>query len=248
MSYTPPAGNAVDFQDAAGTYTPPAYNAVDFQDESDAPADVVVNGAAVLGAVTAASAVSHGIAVDGVAALGPVTAAGEIEFTSPEVVIVGAALLGPVVADGAVAHGVSVVGAAVIGPVIAAGDAAHGVAAVGAATLGPVTALGGMAHGISVAGVATLGPVVAAGDVLHPRYVLKGEVRDAGVLVNRTVRAYRRSDGALIGEQLTDLGRFDIHAGFTASEHYLLPIDLDSGATDFTPPAANRVLSVLAED
>lgn len=38
MSYTPPAGNAVDFQDAAGTYTPPAYNAVNFQDESDAPA------------------------------------------------------------------------------------------------------------------------------------------------------------------------------------------------------------------
>lgn len=38
MSYTPPAGNAVDFQDEMGTYTPPAYNAVDFQDESDAPA------------------------------------------------------------------------------------------------------------------------------------------------------------------------------------------------------------------
>lgn len=38
MSYTEPAGNAVDFQDDPGTYTEPLGNAVNFQDESDAPA------------------------------------------------------------------------------------------------------------------------------------------------------------------------------------------------------------------
>lgn len=130
--------------------------------------------------------------------------------------------------------------------VSAEGEGAHGVSGTSAFSI-DVSAESEGAHGIT--GTASFSIDISAAAVAqHPRYMLKGEVRDAGVLVNRMVRAYRRSDGALIGEQLTDAGRFNIHAGFAAAEHYLLPIDLDSGATDFTPPAVNRVMSVLAED
>lgn len=80
------------------------------------------------------------------------------------------------------------------------------------------------------------------------RYELRGEVRDQGVLVNRTVRVYRRDTGALTAEGDTVSGAFAIHAGFAAGEYYLVPINLDPAATDFAPPCANRVTSVLAMD
>lgn len=80
------------------------------------------------------------------------------------------------------------------------------------------------------------------------RYELRGAVRDQGVLVNRTVRAYRRSTGALVAEGDTAAGLFALPVGFAADEYYLVPINLDAAATDFAPPCANRVTSVLAID
>ncbi len=226
MAYTRPDGAAADFEFSGVAYTRPAGDAANFSFESEATT-VEAIGAAIIGPVTVAGTAAHGIAAVGAAVIGPVIAAGVAEHTSPEVFAVGAAI---------------------IGPVTAAAQAAHGVAAVGAAVIGPVTAVGQGAHGITAVGAAIIGPVVAAGVAHHPRYSLKGEVRDGGVLVNRTVRAYLRSSGALIGEQMTDVGRFDIHAGFAEAEHYLLPIDLSGDAADFMPPAVNRVLSVLAVD
>lgn len=105
------------------------------------------------------------------------------------------------------------------------------------------------------------GAVVAVGNVAAPsplgsphiagtvrRYELRGEVRDQGVLVNRRVRAHRRDTGALVAEADTVAGVFVLPAGFAADEYYLVPINLDAGATDFSPPCANRVTSVLAMD
>lgn len=247
MAYTRPNGDAADFEFDGAAYTRPSGNAANFSFEPPVT-DITVTGAAILGAVTAAGTVAHGISVVGAATLGPITADGEIEIADPAVVVVGAAVLGEVVAAGVVAHGVSLAGAAALGPVVADGQVAHGVAITGAATLGPVTALGTMAHGISVAGAATLGAIAASGAVMHPRYSLKGEVRDGGVLVNRLVRAYRLDTGALVGEQTTTAGRFDMHAGFAEREHYILPLDMSEGATDWTPPTANHVLSELAVD
>lgn len=80
------------------------------------------------------------------------------------------------------------------------------------------------------------------------RYELRGEVREQGELVERRVRAYLRDTGALAGEMETIAGRFVIHVGFEPAEHYIIPLNLDESATDFAPPCANRVLSVLAQD
>lgn len=247
MAYTRPDGDAADFEFSGVAYTRPAGDAANFSFEPEITS-VEATGAAVIGPVTAAATTAHGISAVGAAVIGPVTAAGVAEHTSLEVFVVGAAIIGPVTAAGVVAHGIAGVGAAVIGPITTAAQAAHGVSVAGAALIGPVTAAGLGAHGITATGAAVIGPLVAVGVARHPRYSLKGDVRDGGVLVNRTVRAYLRSSGALIGEQMTIVGRFDIHAGFTEAEHYVLPIDLSSDATDFTPPVANRLLSVLVVD
>ena len=80
------------------------------------------------------------------------------------------------------------------------------------------------------------------------RYILAGNVVSSGQPVERLVRAYRRDTGALIGSANTSGGAFVINAGFAPAEHYLLPVDTSPEATDFAPPTANRVLSVLALD
>lgn len=248
MSYTRPPFDGADASwEGASAYTRPAFDAADASFEPP-NTGIEAIGAATIGPVTAAAQVAHGVAVVGGAVIGPVTAAGVVEFTSPEVFMVGAATIGPVTATAVAAHGVAAVGAAVLGPVGAAAQAGHGLSAVGAAHIGPLSAAGVVAHGIAGAGVAVIAPIAAAGVALHPRYVLQGEVRDGGVLVNRTVRAYLRSTGALVGEQVPDAGRFDIHAGFSEAEHYILPVDLDEGATDWAPPTRNRILSKLAVD
>jgi len=46
----------------------------------------------------------------------------------------------------------------------------------------------------------------------------------------------------------TVIGKFRLHTGFTPAEHYITPIDLAEGATDWSPPTANRIVSVLALD
>lgn len=65
MSYTPPAGNAVDFQDAAGTYTAPVGGAVNFQDPS--------YGVTGYGSVTLDELIVVGIGAHSVAGYGEVT-------------------------------------------------------------------------------------------------------------------------------------------------------------------------------
>lgn len=112
-----------------------------------------------------------------------------------------------------------------------------------------------------LAAPSSIGRVVIAGRVASPsplaapvvvgtvvRFELRGEVRDQGVLVNRRVRAYRRGTGALVAESDTIVGAFRVPVGFAADEYYLVPINLDAAATDFAPPCANRVTSVLAMD
>lgn len=79
-------------------------------------------------------------------------------------------------------------------------------------------------------------------------YVVAGSVRVNGVVLTspRRVRVHRRSDGVLLGEADTVDGLFSISVGVSAAEVYLVPLDLDSGATDWAPPCANRVVPVLA--
>lgn len=152
------------------------------------------------------------------------TGAGVAEHTGEEVVGEGAGTLS-FTGSGAVSHGVAGAGA---GPLsfTGSGAAVHGIAGTGSGTLD-----------FSGSGVG-----------VHPRYELRGEVRLSGVLVNRRVRAYLRSTGAMVGEAETTAGRFAIHTGFAPAEHTVTPIDLSDDATDWLPPTANRVMSVLAED
>jgi hypothetical protein len=158
-------------------------------------------------------------------------------------------------------------GAGAVGvPITAAGDASHGVA--GAASAGvaftvQATAQHGVAGGgigainCTLAGLAAHGVAGAAhgsgifsvrGNAIHERYEVRGEVREGGVLVNRRVRVYLRSTGALMGEADTVVGKFSLHTGFTQSEHYITPIDLGEFAADWLPPTANRIVPVLAYD
>lgn len=128
----------------------------------------------------------------------------------------------------------------------AEGHGAHGVAGAGAAAI-DFSAAGAGAHGVAGSGEASIS-MTAAGVGVVERYELRGEVRLQGVLVNRRVRAYRRDTGALLGEADTVAGKFAIHAGFAPLECYLVPIDMANDATDWAPPCANRVESVLAQD
>lgn len=106
---------------------------------------------------------------------------------------------------------------------------------------------GAVAHGVAGSGAFDLGfSVVGSGTV--ERYELVGEVRKDGITVNRLVRAYRRDTGALVGEIATTAGKFRLHTGFVAREHYIVPIEEGNDATDWSPPCANRVMSVLAQD
>lgn len=114
---------------------------------------------------------------------------------------------------------------------------------------GPLGLVALRARPVVVARVAVPGPLgVAGAQARVVRYRLRGEVRDHGVLVDRRVRAYRRSDGALVAQGDTAAGAFDLMAGFSDDEYTVIAIDLGSGATDYKPPATNRVVSVLVQD
>lgn len=130
--------------------------------------------------------------------------------------------------------------------ITAAASGVHGVAGSAGAALDVGAGVIG-AHGVAGGGECSV-EFTAAAAAVHERYELRGEVRQAGVLVNRHVRAHRRDTGALVGESDTVAGRFHIHTGFAPAEHYIVPVHLDVAATDWTPPVANRVLSVLAQD
>jgi hypothetical protein len=102
-------------------------------------------------------------------------------------------------------------------------------------------------HGTTGQAAATLTQLGAI-TAVHPRFELKGVVLDAGTPVDRRVRAYLRSTGALAYETDTTAGAFTIAAGWAVNEYYLIPVDLANDATDWAPPVANRVLSALKVD
>lgn len=240
MPYTPPAGNSLNISwQGAAVYSAPAGAALAF---SWAPTGTTAVGTAAL-LLGASGAASHGVAASGLVAL-DLGASGAAEHFSPDVVGAGSAQL-TLSGSGVAAHGVSASAAAIL-PLSANSVAAHGVSATGGGTLQLVVA-GSGAHGESASAAAAL-ELAGAGVGTVVRFELRGEVRDQGVLVNRRVRAHRRSDGALIAEGDTVAGVFALPVGFTADEFYLVPINLDPAATDYAPPCANRVTSVLAMD
>lgn len=234
MPYTPPAGTAANFLTVVpgfpypynglrfklgGAYSAPTGNAV-AADFPATPADYTPP----LG--SAANFISLGTSAweaNGAASVA-FSAEGHAEYNAPTGISTGAATV----------------------PFSASANAAHGVKGGGAATV-PIGGSATVGHGVAGSGAATVGvSVVGSGRV--ERYELTGEVRNQGILVNRTVRAYRRDTGELVGEQMTVAGRFKVHAGFAEREHYIIPIDLDNLAEDFVPPCANRVVSILAVD
>lgn len=220
MSYTPPAGNAADVSwVGAPAYTAPSGSAANI---TWSQGSISGTGAGTLD-FTGASIAAHGIAGAGSGTLDFV-GSGAGEYTISAVDGVGAGVLG-FTGAGTSAHGIA--GAATGDLDFAgAGTAAHGVAAAGAGVLG------------------FAGSCVA----LHLRYEVRGEVRIAGVLVNRRVRCYKRASGALAGQTDTAAGRYRVHAGFDDAEVYVAAIDLADDATDWIPPVANRLVPVLADD
>lgn len=182
MSYTPPTGNAVDFQFSGDAYTAPPGDAVAFSFE---PVATGTPSATLAGALD-------------------ITGELLASFTMPAVV-------------GTLAGALDIVGAF---------GTAHGVAGQAAGALA----------------------MAAAVQALHPRYHLAGQVLNEGVLVDRRVRVYSRATGELVAQADTAAGLFDIETGFAPGEYTLLPIDLANDATDWAPPTANRVLSVLRAD
>jgi hypothetical protein len=207
-----------------------------------APSSVTGTSAITLDSTAAAAAV-HSVAGVGAATLDS-TAAATGSYTLITATGTGAVTLDST-ADAAAAHGVSGAGAATLDSTPLA-DSAHGVGVAGAATTS-FSVAADAAHGVAAAGTTT-STFSAAAVAVHLRYELRGEVRLAGILVNRRVRAYLRDDGSLVGEADTVAGKFKIHSGFEEVEHYTVAIDLDPDATDWKPPIANRVLSVLAQD
>lgn len=153
-----------------------------------------------------------------------------------EAVIAGA------IATGAFAITGSATGSAGVASVTAnvAGPIANFVitGAVAAQLVTAATATGAIPFATTLTGTAT---------AQHPRYEVRGQVRLAGVAVERRVRAYGRDVGELLGQGDTVGGFFNVHTGFVAIECTVLPIDLSADATDYEPPAANRVWSVPVE-
>lgn len=142
------------------------------------------------------------------------------------------------------AHGISGAGLGVIDFTGAGvGVLETGIEGAGAGSL-EFAGAGVAAHGIAATGAGGFG-FTGAGVAVHPRYEVRGEVRLGGILVNRLVRCYQRSTGALLGQADTVAGLYAVHAGFDASEVYVTAIDTADDATDWLPPTANRLVPVL---
>lgn len=220
MSYTPPAGNAANFSwVGVAPYAPPVGDAANF---AWAPAGVTATGAGAL-AFSGAATAAHGIAGAAVGTLA-FSGSGEAEHLS-------AAVEG----DGAGALAFS-----------GAATAAHGIAGVATGALA-FSGLGAAAHGVAATG-AGAAHFTGACAAVHQRYEVRGEVRLAGVLVNRRVRCYKRASGELVGQADAVVGKYRVHAGFDDAEVYVAAIDLADAATDWAPPTANRLVPVLADD
>lgn len=236
MAYTLPLGSAAHFVATGTPKFPVSYNALNFKFTSAGYTSPVGNGVPAqfppappdwplplgnaVNFTTIGTAAWIGI---GSVAVG-ITAAGQGTFTPSTITGSGSATFGTT----------------------AGGLGAHGVAAHGAASLN-ITATGRGLRGTTGTGSAAVN-TTAVGHGTVVKYEVAGEVRIGSTLFDRTVRVYRRDTGALVAEQATTAGRFRIFTGFTADEHYLLPIDLSGGAEDWSPPCANRVIPVLVVD
>lgn len=130
-----------------------------------------------------------------------------------------------------------------------------------AAHLAPVTVARARSASPLAPGAAQIAPVLQArarsssplgasrAALTHLRYEIRGAVRQQGVALARTVRCHRLSDGALLGEAATVAGQYRVPAGLVEGDLcYLVPLDLEPGAADYRPVAANRVPAVLADD
>lgn len=219
MSYTAPPGSAADVSWAGvGTYTAPSGDAAN----ASWVDGLFGTGAGAL-AFTCSGAAAHGVAGVGVGALG-FTGAGTAEHS-------GAVVEGQ--GEGALSFA-------------GAGAGAHGVAGAGAGAIAFSGAASG-AHGVAAAGAGSV-QFSCAAVAQHLRYEVRGEVRLGGVLVNRRVRCSKRATGELTGQADTVGGRYRVHAGFDDAEVYVTAIDLAGSATDWSPPTANRLVPVLADD
>lgn len=229
MPYSPPAGNAANFTTTG--YSPPSTVAARFPSGTYTPPA----GGALAFVFPAGYVYPLGSAIN-------------FSVPAPEYVIGNCYVVVDVTAEG---HGtftsVLIVGnGAVTVEVSAEGHGKHGVRGSGNAPV-EVSTEGHGKHGVRGNGYVTV-DVSAEGHGIVERYELTGEVRAQGILVNRLVRAYRRDTGELVGEIATTAGRFKLHTGFVAREHFIVPIDTGNDATDWAPPCANRVMSVLAQD
>lgn len=225
MSYTPPAGDAITLTfEGAAVYAPPSGDAIAITWEPSAP-QALSAAPSPLGA-PAALALHLRVALG--AAPSPLGAPAALAEYALPFVPASAAAPSPLGAPSIHARRVDVARSLVASP------------------LGQVALY---ARRVDQARSAVPSPIgQPAPQATVVRFEVRGEVRNQGVLVDRRVRAYRRNDGALIAEQDTTAGRFRLHCGFAAAEHYLVPVDLSAEATDYAPPCANRVLSVLADD
>lgn len=235
MAYTPPAGNAANFVTGLGYYEP-----MFVRHAFKLPAGIYQadRGDAVEFVETSLYSYPASLGTDFVLPPTPPV----LEYTADGAVTVD------IVAAG-VAEYVNIqidASGAVVVDIAVEGSAGHGIAGSGVATIG-VDASSDATHGIAGSESVSI-PITVSGTGVVERYELVGEVRLQGVLVDRRVRAYRRDTGALVGDASTVSGRFRLHTGFVAREHYLVPIDQANDATDWLPPCANRVMSVLAQD
>lgn len=228
MPYSPPAGNAANFVDRS--YQPLLPIAARFQgDAYTAP-----------GASSIAFEFGGYIPPAGNAADFDLPPTGIVEGDGAVTVDIVAAGSGEFINTTSEGDGAATV------DIEASGSGATGVSGTGAASL-DVSSSGAGLVGVSGSASADIG-LSASGSGVVERYELSGEVRLDGILVNRLVRAYRRDTGAFVGEAETVVGKFKIHTGFDQAEHFIVPIDTAIDATDWAPPCANRVVSVLAQD
>lgn len=115
---------------------------------------------------------------------------------------------------------------------------------------GPLGVAAARLAAVVIARASVAGPLGTPGPVArHLRYEIRGAVRREGVPLARRVRCYDLATGDLLGQADTVAGKYRVPAGLDADRLCtLIPIDLDEGAADWRPVAANRVPVVLADD
>lgn len=225
MIYVRPAYDAANASwQSARVYTRPAFDAADAS-WGGLPVEGVAD--VTLGPLVVEAQGVHGVAGPAAVMLGPLLVEAHAEHVSP-----------------AIEGWIEVP----LGPLAVEAFAGHGVGGSASVVLLPLQVEAHVGHGVGGSVDAAFGPLIVEALALHPRYELRGRVQIGGVLVDRLVRAYRLDGGALVGEQDSVAGRFRIHAGFAAAKHYVIALDMSEGATDWTPPAKNHLVSVLAQD